>query len=209
MKSVKRPARGSAALLLLMTAAASTASARVPASATPFDRNPPPGYTFRLDVAMAMQHFPWLHFHLQGVGVYEPGVSYVVHFTKTPWFIPQARHDADLSMLDPLLWPGRYLYEEIGQQGDETLFALHAINDPSLRSATVALGPRGATRRVDATYSDGTHIETRVSRSDVDGFFLPQSMTAQIDEPHIALSASADFKDYTFGSDQQARSTTQ
>jgi hypothetical protein len=158
---------------------------------------------------MAMRHFPWLHFHLQGLGVYEPGVSYVVHFTKTPWFIPQARHDADLSMLDPLMWPGRYLYEEIGQQGDEKLFALHAINDPSLRNATVAVGPNGAARRIDATYSDGTHIETRVNLNNVDGFLLPATMTADIDEPHIALSANADFENYDFGSDQQARNTSQ
>lgn len=204
-----RGTRGALPLLLLVMAARSAALANVSASPVPLNRAAaPPSYTFQLDVAMAMRHFPWLHFHLQGVGVYQPGVSYVVHFTKTPWFIPQARHDADLSMLDPLMWPGRYLYEEIGQQGDETLFALHAINDQSLRSATVAIGPKGAARRIDATYSDGTHIETRLSASNVDGFFLPTTMTADIDEPHIALSANADFKDYDFNVDQQARGTS-
>jgi hypothetical protein len=207
---VKRAAAGSASLFLLMLAARSAAVGSVPASPAPFDRtDAPPSYTFRLDVVMAMRHFPWFHFHLEGVGVYQPGVSYVVHFTNTPWFMPQARHDADLSMLDPAMWPRRYLYEEIGEQGDERLYVLHAINDQSLRSATVAIGPKGACRRVDATYSDGTHIETHVSASNVDGFFLPATMTADIDEPHIALSANADFKDYDFSFDRQARNATQ
>jgi hypothetical protein len=204
---VQGAAKGAASLILLLLAARA-ALARVPAPPLPLDQNAPPSYTFRLDVAMAMRHFPWLHFHLEGLGVYQPGVSYVVHFIKTPWFIPQARHDADLSMLDPLMWPRRYLYEEIGQQGGEMLFVLHAINDQSLRSATVAVGPNGTTRRVDATYSDGTRIETRVSTSNVDGFLLPATMTADIDEPHIALSANADFEDYDFSFDQQARGTT-
>ena len=209
MEAVRRP-RTVGACLLLLAMFGAPASARVQPSPVPLDETTaPPNYTFRLDVAMAMRHFPWLHFHLEGLGVYQPGVSYVVHFTKTPWFIPPARHDADLSMLDPMMWPRRYLYEEIGQQGDERIFALHAINDQSLRTATVAVGPNGAARHIDATYSDGTHIETRLNISDVDGFFLPATMTADIDEPHIALSANADFKDYDFGSDQQARNTTQ
>jgi hypothetical protein len=202
-------AKGAASLAFLVLAARATAVARAPASPLLLDQSAgPPSYTFRLDVAMAMRHFPWLHFHLEGLGVYQPGVSYVVHFTQTPWFIPQARHDADLSMLDPSMWPRRYLYEEIGQQGDEQVFALHAINDQSLRSATVTLGPNGTTRCVDATYSDGTRIVTRVSTSEVDGFLLPATMTADIDEPHIELSANADFEDYDFSFDQQARSTT-
>jgi hypothetical protein len=164
----------------------------------------PPGYTFHLDVAMAMRHFPWLHFHLQGTGVYDPGESYVVHFTSVPWFIPHQHQDADLSMLDPLMWPNKYTYQEIGERDDETLFALQAIDDPSLKEATVAIGPKGRARQVDATYSDGTHIETRVSSSDIDGFFLPATMTADIDEPHLALSANADFEDYDFDSEASA-----
>jgi hypothetical protein len=196
-------------VIIALVCAGAAAFGKAPGLPSPLDRSEaPPSYTFQLDVAMAMRHFPWLHFRVQGQGVYQPGVSYVVHFTKTPWFIPQARHDADLSMLDPLMWPQRYLYEEIGQQGDERLFALHAINDKSLRSATVALGPKGAARRIDATYSDGTHIETRVNTSNVDGFLLPVTMTAEIDEPSIALSANADFKDYDFGFDQQARNSS-
>jgi hypothetical protein len=148
----------------------------------------PPGYTFELDVAMAMRHFPWLHFHLKGEGLYQPGVSYIVHFTSVPWFIPKARHDVDLSMIDPLMWP-----------------RLHSLDDPGLLRATVALGPYGMARTTDATYSDGTHIETKLNCGSIDGFALPATMTAQIDEPHLALSANADFEDYAFNSEPQSR----
>lgn len=191
---------GGASVVLLALASPAvgrTAPANAPIAA---EGAPPPGYTFRLDVAMAMRHFPWLHFHLEGDGVYDPGESYVVHFTTIPWFAPRKQHDCDLSMLDPLMWPKRYTYQQVGETNDNRLFELHAIDDPTLVSATVAIGPRGKARQVDASYNDGTHIEMRVASSDVDGFFLPESVTADIDEPHLALSANADFKDYTFGS---------
>ena len=158
----------------------------------------PPGYSFQLEVGMAMRHFPWLHFHLEGTGSYEPGVSYVVRFTKVPWFIPQSRHQCDLSMLDPLMWPSRYLYNRIGQRDGDTLFSLHAIDDPGLREATVAVGPTGAVRWADATYSDGSRVHTELTSRSVNGYVLPATMAATIDEPYVALSANADFKDYTF-----------
>jgi hypothetical protein len=192
---------GGASLILLAVAAPVRGVQSPPVPTSLFARSlAPPSYTFQLDVAMAMRHFPWLHFHLQGTGVYDPGESYVVHFTSVPWFIPRQQHNCDLSMMDPLMWPSRYTYQEIGERDGETLFTLQAINDPSLKEATVAIGPKGRAREVDAIYSDGTHIQTRVSSSDVGGFFLPETMTADIDEPHLALSANADFKDYDFDS---------
>jgi hypothetical protein len=210
MRLVEGAARSGASVVFLVLAARSVGLGAVQSNPVPFDRTAgPPSYTFRLNVAMAMRHFPWLHFHLQGVGVYQPGVSYVVHFTSVPWFIPQARQDADLSMLDPLMWPRHYLYEEAGVRGNERLFTLHDINGTSLRSATVGVGPAGLARQVDASYSDGTRIEMHVSNSNVDGFMLPAAMTADIDEPHLALSANADFNDYDFSFDQQSRTTTQ
>src|SRR5579871_2817670 len=157
---------------------------------------------------MAMRHFPWLHFHIEGNGTYEPGRSYAVHFDNVPWFVPRQRHDADLSMLDPLMWPSRYTYQELGQRDGDTLFALHSLSDATLKSATVAIGPHGHARRVDAMYSDGTHIGMHVNSSEVDGFLLPASLSAEIDEPHLALSANADFKDYEFGGEQTGPSAT-
>lgn len=173
--------------------------ARVLSSPVPTEQNSaPPSYTFHMDVVMAMRHFPWLHFRLQGTGDYQPGMSYVVHFNSVPWFIPKVHKDADLTIMDPLMWPRHYTYSEIGQRDGANLFELHALNDPGLRSATVAVGTDGCTREVDATYSDGTHVDTKVNSSVVGGFMLPTTMTATIDEPHIALSGNATFKDYTF-----------
>lgn len=190
MMNAKGVVAGCASLIFLMPA--------VPAVAG--SREPPPNYTFKLDVAMAMRHFPWLHFNMQGVGAYQPGVSYMVHFTSVPWFVPKSRHDFDLSMIDPLMWPKRYVYQQTGQQNGDTMFELHAIDDPGLRSATVTLGPGGLARQVEATYSDGTTIDMKVNNSTVNGFLLPVEMKADINEPHLALSASADFKDYAFNS---------
>jgi len=211
MRVAKGAVAGGASLLLFAVGApvrGASASASTPAPL--FERSlAPPSYRFHLDVAMAMRHFPWLHFHLQGEGVYEPGVSYVVHFDSVPWFIPRSHHDADLSMLDPLMWPKKYTYVETGQRDDETFFDLHALDDPTLRDAVVTIGPRGRARQVDATYIDGTKIETKVSSGDVDGFFLPETMSADIDEPHMALSANADFKDYSFAQTPVSRIDSQ
>ena len=193
MRAAKSAVAGGASLVFMMLA--------VPAPAS--TREPPPNYTFRLDVAMAMRHFPWLHFHMSGLGVYDAGVSYVVHFTSLPWFVPKSRPDFDLSMIDPVMWPKRYLFTQTGEHGSDTIFELHAIDDPSLRDATVTLGPGGLAREVQAAYSDGTTIDTQVNNSTVDGFLLPVAMKVDINEPHLALSASADFKDYDFNSTAQ------
>ena len=193
--------RGASTVALVLAIPATVAARSAANPALPLDKSAaPPSYRFRLDVAMSMRHFPWLHFHMQGDGVYQPGETYVVHFTKVPWFIPQAHHDCDLAMLDPLMWPKRFLYESIGQRNGDTLFALHAIDDPGLRDATVALAPDGSARWLDATYSDGTHVQTQLTSSNVDGFMLPVSMNASIDEPHLTLSANAAFTNYDFQS---------
>jgi hypothetical protein len=190
-----------AALVSLFCAAAPTAACDdEPGPAASFARNPPlPGFTFDVDVAMAMRHFPWLHFHVEGIGKYEPGKAYVVHFTKLPWFAPSQTHDTDLAMLEPAMWPSRFLYQEAGQEDGNTLFDLRAIDDPSLKSATVALGPKLCARQIDALYNDGTQIKMNVTFRPVNGFLLPAALTADIDEPHMPLSASAQFKDYSFG----------
>lgn len=164
-----------------------------------FARTPPlPGFTFGIDVAMAMRHFPWLHFHVEGVGKYEPGKDYQVHFTKLPWFASAQAHDTDLAMLEPSLWPSRFLYQETGQENGNTLFELQAIDDPLLKNAVVGLGPKWCARQIEADYSDGTRIKMNVNFGRVGGLMLPASLTADIDEPHLDLSASAQFKDYTF-----------
>jgi hypothetical protein len=152
-------------------------------------------YTFEVNVAMAMRHFPWLHFHIQGDGVYERGHRYVVHFTKMPFFAPQPR-DVDLSMLDPAMWPQIYAVETAGTDGSDTIFTLHAIKDDSLEEARVTMSPLDGTERVEASYRDGTRIAMTVASSDSDGYLLPSKITAQIDYGLTPLSADADFTHY-------------
>ena len=63
---------------------------------------------------------------------------------------------------------------------------------------TVALGPQACTRTIDANYINGTHIHMKITPAVVNGFLLPQTLTADIDEPHLSLSADAAFKNYAF-----------
>jgi hypothetical protein len=157
-----------------------------------------PPYTFEMDVAMAMRHFPWMHFRMEGEGSYEPGESYTVHLTSMPWFMPKQHNDIDLSMLDPTLWPRHFSFQETGQLDGQTFFDLRPIDDPSLEDATVTVGPSGQTRHVAMAYKDGTHITMDVSDSAFGGFVLPATLRADIDKPHMPLSANAAFKDYAF-----------
>jgi hypothetical protein len=195
-----------AAAVLLVTAHAAACSAT--AAPSNGQNQSPPNFTFEMDVAMRMRHFPWLGYHMRGIGRYEPGESYVVHFTSLPWFAPRNQHDADLSMLDPALWPTRFTYQDVGEENGNTMFDLRSIEDPTLTSATVGLGPKWCARQVELSYNDGTHITMNVKFGAVGGFRLPTSLTADIDVPHMALSANADFTNYSFGSSSAGPSPT-
>ncbi|HVA28862.1 MAG TPA: hypothetical protein VNF68_11820 [Candidatus Baltobacteraceae bacterium] len=155
-------------------------------------------YTFKMDVAMAMRHFPWFHFHLKGEGIYERGIRYEVHFTSMPGFASRMPRDIDLSMIDPSMWPKRYRYYEIAQREGDTIFALQSLpaEAQSLKAATIALNPTFGAHWVDAEYSDGTHIHMNVSSNLIEGFLLPEALTASVDYPHMPLSANADFMQY-------------
>lgn len=157
-----------------------------------------PPYVFRMNITMHMHGFPWASFGMTGVGEYRAGDKYVVHFTDTPWFFPKDERQTDLSMLDPAMWPNRYTAREIGKRGESTLYALRALNDPSMVSATVTFGPQLATRRVDVKYNDGTHIIMNVNYGLVNGFMVPLKLSSDINEAHTSFSANADFEDYTF-----------
>ncbi|MFZ1018935.1 MAG: hypothetical protein WAN39_13800 [Candidatus Cybelea sp.] len=187
---------GLALAALLCPCARTDAATSAPIALEP--ENIPPGYTFDMDVAMRMHHFPWLHFNMQGTGEYSPGQSYKVSFNKTPWFVPKQSSGMDLSMIDPLLWPQHYTYAQLGTRDGMTMYSLHAIDDPTMQGATVGLGPQACTRTIDANYTNGTHIHMKITPAMVNGFLLPQTLTADIDEPHLSLSADAAFKNYAF-----------
>ena len=163
-----------------------------------------PSYTFHMQVAMAMRHFPMAAFSHGRRRRIRARQSYVVHFDHVPWFFPKKHNDVDLSMLDPVMWPQRFSYVQTGRSGDLTLYQLHALDDPNLRDAIVALGPKGGARSVEVHYNDGTTIDMHVHCDEVDGFFLPENLSADIDEPHMALSANAHFDDYVIGATNSA-----
>jgi hypothetical protein len=58
-------------------------------------------------------------------------------------------------MIEPAMWPTRFIYQQSGQADGNTLYNLHAIDDSSLTDATVGLGPKWCAREVQADYADG------------------------------------------------------
>lgn len=157
----------------------------------------PSTYTFHMGIEMAMRHFPWFHFRMEGTGDYARGDRYVVHITQTPAIFSKM-HDIDLSMIDPAMWPKRYRYELQSNVGGTIVYALSALDDPSMRGATVALSADGSARWVDAHYADGMHVHMTLKNDSVDGYVLPVSLTADVDYPHMPMSADASFTDYAF-----------
>ncbi len=152
-------------------------------------------FTFHADIAMAMRHFPWLHFHVKGTGDYRRGDHYVLRLSGGLPF-SSGMHEIDLSMIDPSMWTHRFRYHAVGENDGDTLFALQALHDPTLKTATVAVTPYSGAHWVDAAYSDGTHIHMTVATDDVQGFLLPATLDADVDRPHMPISADATFNDY-------------
>jgi len=156
-------------------------------------------FTFHADVAMAMRHFPWLHFHIEGTGDYKRNDHYVLTLGNGLPFASGV-HQIDLSMIDPSMWPHRYRYRDAGEQNGDSIFTLAPITNLSLKTATVAVSPVSGAQWVDADYTDGTHIHMTVNSDDVQGFLLPATLSAEVDRPHMPLSADATFEDYAIDS---------
>jgi hypothetical protein len=150
-----------------------------------------------MGIGMAMRHFPWLHFRMEGSGDYARGDRYVVHLTQTPALFSKM-HDIDLSMIDPAMWPKRYRSKRQADRAGDAVFALTALDDPSMRGATVALGPDGSTHWADSQYTDGMHLHMTLTNANVEGYVVPVSLTADVDYPHMPMSADASFTDYDF-----------
>lgn len=196
--TIRLGATGALALLLLSSLAAAPAPDGTVVIAQAYGRNQSlHAYTFHMNIAMAMRHFPWLHFRLNGDGVYERGERYSVHLTGGPPFVASKLHDVDLTMIDPMMWPGRYRFVEVGQQDADTIFSLEPVDSSTtLHDATVALSPSCGAQWVDVTYTDGTHIHMTVNSDDRLGYLLPESISATVDYPHMPVAADAQFDDY-------------
>jgi hypothetical protein len=161
-----------------------------------------------MNVALAMRHFPWLHFQMQGTGRYVHGKDYVVRFTRMPFF---AKHfkSIDLSPLDPSMWSKRFYVHLDRAQDGYTVFSLKARRiDPhaqnALTGAVVTLDSHYATRNVNLHYISG-YIDISLSPARIHGYRLPSNGNVTINMPGEALSAQAKFSDYVFGPEGQLR----
>lgn len=170
-------------------------------------------YTFDMDVAMSMRHFPWLRFHLDGSGRYVRGESEAVDFTRVPFFA-RGFSQIDLSPLDPCMWPHLYTVRALGA-GDGTIaFSLRPKKvDPNdqnpLVEAVVTLDSAYDTREVVLHYENGS-ITLALTPASILGYRLPASGEADIDMPGRSLTARADFTNYAIvnPSDETSPSAT-
>jgi hypothetical protein len=164
-------------------------------------RNPTlKAYTFNLDVAMRMRHFPWLRFRMAGSGQYVRGHAYSVTFTQRPAFA-KAFGNIDLSALDPSMWSHYYTIQFAGSQAGSSTFILRprqvdAQQTDPLREAVVSLDSAYATRSVVMHYADG-EIQLVVTPAPVQGYSLPVASDVTIDMPGHDLAAEAAFSDYS------------
>jgi hypothetical protein len=168
-------------------------------------------YTFHMNVALAMHHFPWLHFHISGTGQNVRGRRYVVRFTKMPFFA-RGLHTIDLSALDPSMWQSRYTVRLVTRRGSMTMFSLlprgtGKERQNQLRVAYVTLDANYATRSVALYYLNGGSITLDLSPGSTSGYWLPATVVAQIDMPGEVLSAHATLTDYAIVSQQAVASS--
>lgn len=187
---------------LLVLSSMTTAPAAVdPALVAARNRNPSlRAYTFHADVAMQMQTFPWLRFHLDGTGNYERGRRYDIQFDRTPVFARNIK-SIDLSALDPTMWPKRYFVSVEGQRDGMTTFLLRTREtDPSnpnpLVAADVTLDGNDATRTVDLHYESG-EIQMNLTPANTEGYQLPATFDVIVRLPGKNLNAHAAFTDYS------------
>ena len=157
-------------------------------------------YTFDMNVAMRMRHFPWLGFHLAGSGRYVRGQSHVVDFTQLPFFA-KGFNEVDLSPLDPCIWPRFYAVTSLGTRDGLTTFSLRPRRaDPQdknrLVEALVTLDSSYATRNVVLHYENGS-ITIALTPGSILGYRLPADGEVSIDMPGRSLSAHADFTNYS------------
>lgn len=193
------------ALLATLALVASALSALPSAADSAFTRacarNPSlTAYSFHMDAAMAMRHFPWLHFHVAGTGEYRRGQDYVVHLTQMPFFA-RGNDQIDLSPLDPSMWEKQFTIGSVTQHGDMTTFVLHERATDSqdqnpLVEALVTLDAQQSTRDVVMLYAHG-EVHLILTLSDTEGYRLPATLSAVIDMPGEALVAHANFSNYT------------
>ncbi|MBV8246765.1 MAG: hypothetical protein JOZ38_12635 [Candidatus Eremiobacteraeota bacterium] len=154
-------------------------------------------YTFRMQVAMTMHHFPWLRFHMQGTGRYQRGVRYDVQFADVPFFAGNF-HRVDLSTLAPAMWKNHYRVSVVGPSHGNTVFRLVPNGPDTLQEAFVTVGPTSGANLVQMHYTDGSNIVLRINSTDVTGYLVPVQAQATIDAGHNSLSADATFSDYSF-----------
>lgn len=153
-------------------------------------------YTFQMHASVAMHHFPWMHFTVDGEGQYEKGVLYQVRITKAPFFAKRLEQ-IDLSFLSPSMWRDHYDVRTVGSQGDDTQFQLTPRDAGTLSRALVTVNPSSGIREINMEYADGGRIRFLLRSDNMSGYLLPATTDIDINAQGTSLSAHADFSNYS------------
>lgn len=163
--------------------------------------------TFTLHGAMRMHTFPWLHFSLNGQGVYRRGNRFEVRFTSMPFFAKSFSH-LDLSALAPAMWKSRYVVSYVGRDGAQDVYALRDPSDATLKVAIVHVDPTMGVKEVDLHYTNGGEVDLTVQCVAVDGYLVPGVTHARVSVPAAHLSVQAQFGNYTMNAGRSIISST-
>lgn len=156
-------------------------------------------YTFKMNVALKMRHFPWLRFDIAGDGRYVRGHMHLVRFTQMPFFA-RGFHQIDLSPLDPCMWPKQYTVSLVkARDGMSTFLLRPRRTDPRdknpLVEAFATLDSASSTRVLNLHYTQGT-IRLVVTPAQIERYRLPVSANVSINMPGESLSAHATLTKY-------------
>ena len=158
-------------------------------------------YTFDVHVKVVMHSFPWLRFHLDGVGRYDRNGPFVVHFIHVPWF-GKGFETISLAAIDPEGWPKKYDLELVERHGDRSVLALHDRVRGHIKSVRATVDARAGLREVLWQYENGGVIHLTVEPTTVQGFQFPALDSAEISVPAVKATAQGEFSNYHVIADQ-------
>jgi hypothetical protein len=163
-------------------------------------------YTFNVHVDFALRTFPYLAFHLDGVGKYERPNLYSVTFQHVPWFI-KGFNSIKMDAMEPVTWPKTYDVVALTHDGSRALIEMKDKTDGHVKGVHAEIDDDGL-REVRWSYVNGGVITVDVNPTHVSGIPLPQTERADIQVPGYHITAHASFDGYAVTTDDAQSATS-
>jgi hypothetical protein len=203
-----RAAAATLAFLIGLPVLASPAKAAVSDTTDPgiilervMERNPNlSSYQSRLHVDIRMVSFPFIGQHLDGSTYFKRPANYEVVFDRVPSYA-KGFEKLYSDVGDPSNWARRFVVSYIGEQPFEnrTDIALHMVQRVRgmIDHETVLIDPNAWTiDQIRYDYYNGGAITMTQHFSDIGGYTMLSSQTAEIKIPHVRAIARGTYTDY-------------